>query len=134
MQEYICANALAKLCQFDGKVVPPRWHKTQLAYGGHLHRTLSRKLLHLFAKAVGVYTTRKAALAFCKNSLFSALIFNGDTLNSLANSFNVFCSLSTSKATLALNEVTNLLLRPKTLPFFLRYKSIKTFIYTRWRN
>ena len=50
MQEYICANALAKLCQFDGKVVPPRWHKTQLAYGGHLHRTLSRKLLHLFAK------------------------------------------------------------------------------------
>ena len=29
----------------------------------------------------------KAALAFCKNSLFHALIFKGDTLNSLANSF-----------------------------------------------
>lgn len=67
----------------------------------------------------------KAALAFCKNSAFQAAIFEGETLNSFANSFNVFCSLTASKATLALKEASNLLLRPMKFPFFLRYKSIK---------
>ncbi len=31
-----CANALAKLCQFDGKVVPSRWHKSILSTAENL--------------------------------------------------------------------------------------------------
>ena len=81
--------------------------------------------LNSFSREVSGLTN--AALALARNSCFQAVIFTGETSNSLANSVKVFCSLMASKATLALKEASNLLFRPILNPFFYMVQRYKIF-------